>query len=294
METPGNKNDVFEPMPDGQATHPDDETPHTGQRTEAMAEARKNLLAGVLWCAGGLAFSFITYYFTSAGGRYVVATGAIIWGAVQAVKGLAVILKTYYTEGRFSTFWRTAAIAVCSLAALVYLGQLSVGMLGGEELKLVETEQHYSCDSLGIRLHIPAGYTAIDANGEPETETTYAHYNISTYNRDIGFFIEGVIGFIDPQEVETAADLTEYCMSRDSVYYSAGIITSAREVEIGGRQMLNSEGRIKENPGLVYSVFDLVHGNTLVTVSFCYEEKDYGKQIMRQQIEKLLSDIELY
>ena len=81
-----------------------------------------------------------------------------------------------------------------SLAALVYLGQLSVRMLGGEELQLIETEQRYACDSLGLRLRVPAGYTALETSGEPETETTYAHYNISTYNQDIGINIEGVIG----------------------------------------------------------------------------------------------------
>ena len=294
MERPGNPNDVFDPMPDESPARLVADTPAADQRAQTMAEARKNLLAGVLWCAGGLAFSFITYYFTSAGGRYVVATGAIIWGAVQAVKGLAVMLKTYYREGRFSAFWRTAAIAVCSLAALVYLGQLSVGMLGGEDLQLIETEQRYACDSLGLRFRVPAGYTALETSGEPETETTYAHYNISTYNQDIGINIEGVIGFLDPQEVESASALAEYCTNRDSVYYDAGIIAPTQQVEIGGRQMLNSEGRTKENPGVVYSVFDLVHGNTLVTVSFCYEEKSYGKPHTRQRIEKLLSGIELY
>ena len=109
METPENKNDVFEPMPEEAAAQVTAENSADGNRPQKMAEAKKNLLAGALWCGGGLAFSFLSYYFATAGGRYVVATGAIIWGAIQAIKGLVVILKIQHQEGRFTAFWRTAA-----------------------------------------------------------------------------------------------------------------------------------------------------------------------------------------
>lgn len=144
METPENKNDVFEPMPEEAAAQVTAENSADGNRSQKMAEAKKNLLAGALWCVGGLAFSFLSYYFATAGGRYVVATGAIIWGAIQAIKGLVVILKIQHQEGRFTAFWRTAALAACSLAALLYLGQLSVRLAGGEEMQVVDTEQIYT------------------------------------------------------------------------------------------------------------------------------------------------------
>ena len=90
-------------------------------------------------------FQFLILLFPQQpGGRYVVATGAIIWGAIQAIKGLVVILKIQHQEGRFTAFWRTAALAACSLAALLYLGQLSVRLAGGEEMQVVDTEQIYT------------------------------------------------------------------------------------------------------------------------------------------------------
>lgn len=156
METPENKNDVFEPMPEEAAAQVTAENSADGNRSQKMAEAKKNLLAGALWCVGGLAFSFLSYYFATAGGRYVVATGAIIWGAIQAIKGLVVILKIQHQEGRFTAFWRTAALAACSLAALLYLGQLSVRLAGGEEMQVVDTEQIYT-GAQGIKAKIPAG-----------------------------------------------------------------------------------------------------------------------------------------
>ena len=137
----------------------------TGRRR--WPKQRKNLLAGALWCGGGLAFSFLSYYFATAGGRYVVATGAIIWGAIQAIKGLVVILKIQHQEGRFTAFWRTAALAACSLAALLYLGQLSVRLAGGEEMQVVDTEQIYT-SAQGIKAKIPAGYTLLEETVQPK------------------------------------------------------------------------------------------------------------------------------
>ena len=69
METPENKNDVFEPMPEEAAAQVTAENSADGNRSQKMAEAKKNLLAGALWCVGGLAFSFLSYYFATAGVR---------------------------------------------------------------------------------------------------------------------------------------------------------------------------------------------------------------------------------
>ena len=52
---------VFEPMPETPA-EPESPTPEpAGQPAASLAEAKKNLLVGLLWCVGGLAFSFISY-----------------------------------------------------------------------------------------------------------------------------------------------------------------------------------------------------------------------------------------
>ena len=46
METPENKNDVFEPMPEEAAAQVTAENSADGNRSQKMAEAKKNLLAG--------------------------------------------------------------------------------------------------------------------------------------------------------------------------------------------------------------------------------------------------------
>ena len=209
METPENKNDVFEPMPEEAAAQVTAENSADGNRSQKMAEAKKNLLAGALWCVGGLAFSFLSYYFATAGGRYVVATGAIIWGAIQAIKGLVVILKIQHQEGRFTAFWRTAALAACSLAALLYLGQLSVRLAGGEEMQVVDTEQIYT-GAQGIKAKIPAGYTLLEETVQPETDETYAYYGFDTYNDRIGYSLGKVVDMI-PEEITSVDEISDHC-----------------------------------------------------------------------------------
>lgn len=64
---------VFEPMPETPAEPASTVSESAGQPAASLAEAKKNILVGLLWCVGGLAFSFISYYLTEAGGRYVIA-----------------------------------------------------------------------------------------------------------------------------------------------------------------------------------------------------------------------------
>jgi hypothetical protein len=52
--------------------------------------AHSNILFGTLWLVGGLLVTGLTLAAAvgSGGGRYVVATGAIIWGAIQLLQGV--------------------------------------------------------------------------------------------------------------------------------------------------------------------------------------------------------------
>lgn len=60
------------------------------QKKVAVSErARKDMLYGALWCVGGIIVTAATYSAASGGGRYVIAWGAIIFGAIQFFKGVA-------------------------------------------------------------------------------------------------------------------------------------------------------------------------------------------------------------
>lgn len=53
---------------------------------------KKNMLFGALWCIGGILVTAWTYGVAasrSSGGHYIVAWGAIVFGAIQFFRGLA-------------------------------------------------------------------------------------------------------------------------------------------------------------------------------------------------------------
>jgi len=57
----------------------------------ARAVAEKRMLHGALWCIGGVAVTAFTYMAAASGpggGTYVVAWGAIVFGAIQFFRGL--------------------------------------------------------------------------------------------------------------------------------------------------------------------------------------------------------------
>lgn len=49
----------------------------------------KNMLLGAVWCIGGAIVTAVTFSSASGGGQYVVAWGAIIFGAFQFFQGLS-------------------------------------------------------------------------------------------------------------------------------------------------------------------------------------------------------------
>ncbi len=60
-------------------------------RAEALkVAAKKNLFYGAFWCVGGLAVTAITYQAAAdmGGGRFLIAWGAVLVGAVQFLRGL--------------------------------------------------------------------------------------------------------------------------------------------------------------------------------------------------------------
>jgi hypothetical protein len=72
------------------AAAPDD---NAAQATDTAAAAFAHARNGALWFAGGGLLTALTYAGAGAGGKYFVAWGAVIFGAFQMLRGLAVYLR---------------------------------------------------------------------------------------------------------------------------------------------------------------------------------------------------------
>jgi len=55
------------------------------EKTKALA--KKSLISGAMWLIGGTVVTIVTYSGTSNGGSYIIAWGAILYGAVQLIIG---------------------------------------------------------------------------------------------------------------------------------------------------------------------------------------------------------------
>ena len=267
---------VFEPMPETPA-EPESPTPEpAGQPAASLAEAKKNILVGLLWCIGGLAFSFISYYLTEAGGRYVIATGAILWGAWQAITGLYIWLKIKYSAGEYAAFWRMLVAAVCTALLIGYLSVLSTQLVNeGGELPLLDNEQTYDCPDLGLRIRIPAGYTAVEEEAEPETDSTYARYDVRPRRR---------------MGVQHRRPAKRDRRGRGERRRPLGLLPEPR---LGLLRRRNHQGfaplhgerhrhAAQRRPpdgisGSVFTNYDLKQGQSLITVGISYPANEYGK-----------------
>ena len=56
--------------------------------------AQEMMMKGALWCIGGIVVTFGTYSLASGGGTYIIAWGAIVFGAVKFVRGLIGYIKS--------------------------------------------------------------------------------------------------------------------------------------------------------------------------------------------------------
>lgn len=65
---------------------------NTRYKEEEKKAGRSNMLFGALWCIGGIIATVMSYNAASGGGTYVVAWGAVLYGAVQFIKGVGQVI----------------------------------------------------------------------------------------------------------------------------------------------------------------------------------------------------------
>lgn len=64
-------------------------------RQQNIEQAKKDILYGLLWCAGGSIATYVSYNKASSGGTYIIWWGAILFGGIQSLKGVYHFIKNY-------------------------------------------------------------------------------------------------------------------------------------------------------------------------------------------------------
>lgn len=257
------ENTAFEPMPE----EPQHAAAESGG-ADALSTARRNMLYGLLWCIGGLVFSFVSYYFTEAGSRYVVATGAIVWGAVQAVGGLAAYVRELRGRGEQTAAVRAVVLGCCTAVVIAGLGYASWRMVRADEVTFVETEQSRECPELGLRLRVPAGFSEIETEEIGETDSSYPYCRVSAWSEGRSIMVEGTVGSLVDEGVEDVDAIAASLAEQAAEFFDGGLAGEGCFVEIGGIRMLRHTGRRSEFPEWNVALYDLVRNGSLVSIYY--------------------------
>lgn len=256
-----------------------------------LREARRDIVFGTLWCVGGLAFSFASYYFTEAGGRYVVATGAVLWGVVQALRGVWGVVRHRYRSGDAAGAVRAVCLTVAAMALVGWLAVLSNRAVHEGEAMFVECEQTAECDSLRLKALFPAGFTEVEYEYSPGTDDDFAAGSFWAGSETMGMRVEGILNVL-ADDVESVGDIYDYCASRDSTYYDGGISLPTTLVKLAGREWLHSEGMMADSPGWVFALYDMIRDRDLVSVSIWYDSSVVGKSEAQRTANLFLRSVE--
>lgn len=289
-----NEKEVFEPLPgEERPTEAEVDPMPQDNDAEALCRARRDVRYGLLWCFGGLLFTLGSYCLAEEGGRYVVATGAVIWGAIQALRGLVNLLRLHYRRGERAALRRTL---VGAAAAVLVAGALAWGAVraaSGEELRCVAREQTIDLPALRLRMAVPAGYTEVEYETTPETDTTYALHRASAWNEQRCISVEGIEGLLRADSVTCVDEMDDYLRAQAEEFLDDGILGEPEMVEIGGVRMMKHRGRVSQSPGYIYVFYDLAHDFSLTTLYFSYVAEVPDASIERQAEERL-RQLELY
>lgn len=250
-----------------------DDAPETNEAIatdEAWREANRNIRNGLLWCAGGILFSFLSYVIAVEGGRYFVATGAVVWGAVQMLRGFFARMSLQRGRGDRGGLLRTAGAAAASLVLIVGLASASYMLAHANDVTFEHEAQIYENEVPNVRFIVPGGYSPLERTDEPETDEAYAYHRMHSFsdNSAVGLEMCG----IDPADgITTVDEVLDGLRGQDSTFFDAGLLLDPELVTIGGTRMLRRVGRRSSTPGLVSVTYDLIHDNSVITFYYYYE-----------------------
>lgn len=284
----------FEPMPDTDPNEsPETTGPQTADAERELQTARRRIIAGSLLYAGGAAITLLTYRLAEPGGRYVVATGALLWGLVELVRGFAKCIALRHRTGDRRTFRRTVAATIAAVVAVAATGLTTIRSVSGMAPELARREQRIAIPELKMRITIPAGLTTADREHMPETDTTFAVHRISAWNESRVVNAEGIERLLEADGVTSVAEIGEYLDEQAAAFLDGGIIGTAEQVWLDSIPMLRYRGRLESRPGWITTYYDLVHAGSLLTLYFSYEAPEPDPACEREA-EAYIRTLELY
>ena len=241
------------------------------QDADTLRSARKDIIAGSLWCVGGLAVTYLTYYFAKPGASYTVATGAIVWGGLQGLRGLWNYLSEVKSDRK--RFSKGLALGILGILAVIGLGIGGWKFSHKDDFRPMSVEQNLDYDPLGLHVTIPAGYEAIKTSVLEETDSTYARIDWEAASDTRLFRATAIIGCypdslvaLGPQAME---DWLNEDMDVEEARLAGGFLLKPQMVELGGFRWQKYAG-INKYMDCVDICYQTFHRNSQLFIDLYY------------------------
>lgn len=265
---------------------------------DTLRSARKDIIAGALWCVGGLAVTYLTYYFAKPGASYTVASGAIIYGGFQGLRGLWAYLSEVKSDRK--RFSKGLALGILGILAVIGLAIGGWKFSHKDDLRPLSVEQKLDDDALGLHVTIPAGYEAIKTSVKEETDSTYARIDWEAASDTRLFRATAIIGCypdslvaLGPQAME---DWLNEDMDETEAFFAGGFLLKPQMVELGGFRWQKYAG-INKYLDCVDICYQTVHRYSQIFIDLYYlfegDKPDALDESENQRADAFISRIRL-
>lgn len=266
---------------------------------DALRSARKDIIAGALWCLGGLAVTYLTYYFAKPGASYTVAYGAVIYGGYQGLRGL----WTYLTEVKSDRkrFGKGLALGILGILAVVGLGIGGWKFSHKDDIRLLGVEQTLDDDAVGLHVTIPAGYTKVETFVREETDSTYAMMDWTAESDTRVFHATAIEGSYPDSLAALGSKAMEdwlmESMDGEGTNFEGKLLLEAQMVELGGVRWLKFAGVSNYLSNCVNICYHTIHRNSQIFFDLYYhfegDAPDALDELENQRADAFISRVRL-
>ena len=245
------------------------ETNEYVNQEDLLKKARRNIIAGLIWCIGGILVTYLTYYFAKPGASYTVAYGAIIYGAIQAVGGWGDYLGYTKKQEDNTKHRKVLLYGILGIIGVIILAIGGWKFSHKDDFKPLSKEQIVKYDPTGISFTIPSKYEKVKFYEQAETDSSYLYVKWSSVGENSMIIVEEIDGKI-PASISIIDEYEEELFSSVSDYCTGNFIKGPSFVELEGKRFYKYIAPSTIGDGFVSIVYNLIDDRSLITTEVLY------------------------
>lgn len=234
-----------------------------------MNNQKKTILTGAGICIIGLLVTYLSYWFSEPGSTYTIASGAIVVGAYEMIKGLVSYLIELKKEGNKEEFRKWILIGAGSLAAVAGLAFGGWKFVHKDDLKLLDTPQTVVCKDLPIAFTIPENFEEVEMYYTEATDSSYASCQYCSFSND-RFIIVDIDYDNYPDTVTVIDQIEEDMIMNDNNFFNSSFLIEPESMDIGEQRVIRCAGIKQGHEDVIRIYYDMMYRGTIISACVGY------------------------